>query len=297
MTGGIGHNGAMAGDQGPALDDIAAELCLLPPDQFTAARNARAKEIEDPDLARQVKALRKPLLAAWVVNVFADERAGELGEALELADALREAQAELDASALTALSRDRRKLVRRLAEEAAELATARGERITASTADAVQETINAAMFDSGAAAAVASGRLLRPLETTGADSIDLTDAVAGTLVPRRRPAEQPPDEVTARRERKQAELALTAAEDEVARARRDEQAAVRRRRDLEDRSRTLDARVAELAAELERTRADVARVAQELDEIGRRIDSATERLADAERAADAARDRLGKSRS
>lgn len=297
MTGGIGHNGAMAGDQGPALDEIAAELCLLPPDEFTAARNARAKEIEDPELATQVKALRKPLLAAWVVNVLADERAEELGEALELADALREAQDDLDASALTALSRDRRKLVRRLAEEAAELAAARGERITASTTDAVQETINAAMYDAGAAAAVASGRLLRPLEATGADPIDLTDSVAGTLAPRRRPAERPRDEVTARRERKQAELAVRTAQDELDRARRDEQAAVRRRRDLEDRSRTLDARAAELAAELERARADGARVARELEEIGQRIDDANRRVADAERAAEAARVRLGEPES
>lgn len=287
----------MAGERTPALDEIAAELCLLPPDEFTAARNARAKEIDDPELASRVRALRKPLLAAWVVNVFADERAEELGEALELADALREAQEDLDASALTALSRDRRKLVRRLAEEAAELATARGERITASTKDAVQETMNAAMFDPEAAAAVSSGRLLQPIEAAGADPIDLTDAVAGSLAPRRRAAEPPRDEVTARRERKQAELALRTAEDELDRAHREEQAVVRRRRDLEERSRTLDARAAELAAELERARADAARVAQELDEIGERIDAATERVAEAERAAEAARVRLGEPRS
>ncbi|MBO0979028.1 transposase [Microbacterium sp. SD291] len=282
----------MAGDEGLTLEAVAVELYGLLPDAFTAARNARAKSIADAALATAVKGLRKPLLAAWVVNVFARERAEELGEALELAEALREAQADLDAATMTALNRDRRALVRRLAEQAAELASARGERITPATTDAVQETLNAAMFDADAAAAVASGRLIRPLEVSGSGDADLSDAVAGGPVAFPRRATPPEDEVAARRERKQAELAAKTADEEVARARREAQDLERRRRTLGDRAQSLEARLSELETEMERVRADAVRVHEELDEIRTREAAASERVEKSERAAEAARARL-----
>jgi hypothetical protein len=43
------------------------ELYQLPPDQFTAARNALARTLGG-DAAREVKALRKPNAVAWAVN-------------------------------------------------------------------------------------------------------------------------------------------------------------------------------------------------------------------------------------
>ena len=43
------------------------ELFQLPPDEFTAARNALAKTLTG-DAAREVKALRKPNAVAWAVN-------------------------------------------------------------------------------------------------------------------------------------------------------------------------------------------------------------------------------------
>ena len=128
----------------PTLDDIAAALYAGPPEEFTAARNARAKDLDDRALAAEVKALRKPAVAAWVVNVLAQARAAQLGQALALAAELREAQADLDAAALAKLGRERRALTRRLAETAADLAGSRGERVTAATRDAVEQTISAA---------------------------------------------------------------------------------------------------------------------------------------------------------
>ena len=250
------------------LNDIAAELYALTPAEFTAARNARAATLDDRVLAAQVRRLRKPLLAAWVSNLFARERAAELGQALELGEQLREAQEDLDARALQALSRDRRALVRSLASQAAELAAARGGSITASTVDAVAETLNAAMFDAGAAAAVASGRLIRPLESSGADEADLSDAVAGDLDPVARRAAPPDDEVGARRRRKEAERALRAAETRL----RD---AVRARDDLDRRRQRAADRVGELAERAERLRTDLERTSAEAA-------TARERLAELE---------------
>ena len=49
---------------------IADDLYALPLGDFTPARDARAKELKGTDLAAPVKALKKPSLAAWVVNLL-----------------------------------------------------------------------------------------------------------------------------------------------------------------------------------------------------------------------------------
>lgn len=76
----------------PSLTEIAAELYSAPPTEFVSTRDARAKQVADRQLASQVKALRKPSIAAWVMNLFATERSDRLAQALQLAEELREAQ-------------------------------------------------------------------------------------------------------------------------------------------------------------------------------------------------------------
>ncbi|HEX6580351.1 MAG TPA: hypothetical protein VF195_05715, partial [Actinomycetota bacterium] len=52
------------------------ELYGLPLERFTAERDALAKELAsagDRDGAARVKALRKPVVAAWAVNLLARE--------------------------------------------------------------------------------------------------------------------------------------------------------------------------------------------------------------------------------
>ena len=230
------------------LETIAAELYAGSPAEFVSSRNARAKETDDADLASRIRALRKPSVAAWVVNVFAHDRAQQLGEALRLADELREAQADVDAATLTQLTRQRRALTEQLAADAAALATARGERITTATREAVQQTITAAFFDPTAAAAVASGRLVHDLEP--AAEVALGTAVGGGA-PGAVPAPQAPaDEVAARRELRKAQNALREAEQEHQRATRELTTADRGVRDASNRAAQLDARIADLEAEL-----------------------------------------------
>lgn len=277
----------MAAKPDLTLDDIALELYALPPGEFTPARNARAKEL-DGDLAAQVRALRKPLLAAWVINLFAREHADELGQALELAKDLREAQADLDAKALTKLTRERRALIRGLARHAAELAGERGERITQATSEAVEQTLNAAMFDPDAAVAVASGRLIRPLEASGSYPDDLADAVAGRADATAKEPRAPVDEVQERRARKAAER-VRAAEKALEQAEREN-------RDLEERWKTADARAQELdehAAELEEeltaVRKKAERARKELDRLDAQRSEGSTRLDAARQAVEDAR--------
>lgn len=274
------------GDAGE-LEIIAAELLTGPPDEFTATRNARAKEAADPALSAAVRALRKPSVAAWVVNLFARDRAARLGQALQLAAELREAQEDLDAATLSQLGRQRRALTSQLAAEAAALATAQGARVTDSTLEAVRQTISAAFFDPDAAAAVASGRLIRDLEPTG--SIDL-DAVVGGGRPAAPAAPEPvADEVAARRERRRAEQARRDAEKKQERAERQAQRAERDATAAQGRLDQLTARIAEVERELDRLRRDRDQAAQDAAAADESRAQAADALAEAQHELEALR--------
>ncbi|SFR36028.1 hypothetical protein SAMN04488591_0633 [Microbacterium azadirachtae] len=248
------------------FDSIAAELYSGAPGDFVSARNARAKQMADVDVAARIRALRKPTTAAWVVNLFAQERAQQLQEALQLAAALREAQADLDAPTLAKLSRDRRALTGRLAEDAAELARARGAHITAATLDAVQRTISAAFFDPGAAAAVASGRLTTDLDIgDGTTPLDPSTVVAGDVEDAPAAQEQrPDDEVAAMRARRRAQQALKEAERARDAAEREHAATLRALHDASRRAEQIAARIDELEEGLKTARESAHAVATTL---------------------------------
>ncbi|MEZ3159030.1 transposase [Microbacterium sp. BWT-B31] len=267
------------------LDAIAAELYALTPDRFTAARNARAGA-SSRSLAPFVKRLPKPTVAAWVVGLLARE--GQLADALALASALREAQDDLDARELARLGRQRRQLVAALAAQAVELADAAGIAVSASAREDVEKTINAAVLNAAAAAAVMTGRLVKPLEAGAFEGDDLAEAVGGSLPQVAAPAAAR-DDLAERRARKSAERAAREAERtrneaeralaqvEARRARVRERADHVRerlgdlRRDLdrlEHEERTLQAELADLD-EQQRSTASVARSAREAAERAR----------------------------
>ncbi|WP_431806642.1 transposase [Microbacterium paraoxydans] len=270
------------------FDEIAAQLYAGPLDDFVSARNALAKESGDADLAASARALRKPSVAAWVVNVFAQERAAQLGEALSLAAELREAQEDLDAAALAKLGRERRALTRRLAQAAAQLAQSRGERVTTATLDAVEQTISAAFFDPEAAAAVASGRLVRALEPN-ASGDDVREAVAGEVPALAPSAPRRADELSARRARREAERRVTAAEKELAAAERAVTKQDEVLRTLRARAEELDDDIAELEAQLAQLRAEAERIAGQLPAETARQEETVAARDDAERAREEAR--------
>lgn len=275
------------------LESVAADLCTTPLKSFVSERAARAEAAGDPDLSGRIRALRKPSVAAWVVNLFARERAGRLGQALHLAEELRDAQAELDAGTLAALGRQRRALTDQLAREAAGLAEDHGERLTASTLEAVRQTLSAAFFDPDAAAAVASGRLVRDLEPS--EPVDFAAVVAGSPPEQVAVAPRATDEVKARRERRDAERVVRDAEQELARARAEHAKADRNLRDATAKADRLRARVAELESELTRLRHDAEIATETVDGTADSAARAAERMADAERGladARAALDRL-----
>lgn len=283
-------------DDDETITDIAAELYSIPPAAFIAQRDVAAKAAPDPEVATRVRALKKPSIAAWVVNLFASERAEMLDQALALADELREAQADLDAAALSALGRERRTLTQRLAEQAAELAEARGERVTASTLEAVRQTLSAAFFDPSAAAAVASGRLVRELEPSAALPVDFAGVVGGGMPDAPRTATPPVDDLRARRERKAAERALSDAEARLTRAERTRTGAERSHREamesrerLSRRARELEEELARVAAALAHAEEEIAEAAQVREESDRNAETARNQVDEARTALEALR--------
>lgn len=163
------------------LDDIADELYALPPEAFTAARNARAKLAKDAGdraLADAVQLLRKPTAGAWVVNQLVREQRGEVDSLLDLGIRLRAAQGRLGASDLRALDEQRRQLTRAVAAQAVALATGAGRKVSGQVAADVEETLRSAMVDPNAGAALATGRLTDTFSSNGLEPVDLSRVVA-----------------------------------------------------------------------------------------------------------------------
>ncbi|MGA8209197.1 MAG: hypothetical protein WB798_03475 [Nocardioidaceae bacterium] len=162
----------------PTLLEIADELYALPLADFTPARDARAKELKGTDLAGPVKSLKKPSLAAWVVNVFVRGEADQVAQVLGVGAALREAQAGMSGDELRGLTKQRRQLTAAVTQQARSLARESGVKVTPAVADQVEATLTAAMVSERCGEAVRSGLLVASLTTTGVDDLDPTDFVA-----------------------------------------------------------------------------------------------------------------------
>ncbi|MGI5247230.1 hypothetical protein [Dactylosporangium sp. CA-139066] len=149
------------------MDDAIARLYSAPPEEFIALRGeeiAKARQARDTARAAALAKLRKPTVAAWLVNRLAHERPDLVADLLALAEQLRAAQRELRGADLRELSVRRRETVTALAREAARLAGgARGNLPMTE----VEATFAAALADAEVASAVREGRLTKALEYTG----------------------------------------------------------------------------------------------------------------------------------
>ena len=149
---------------------VADELYGVPPTDFTAARDAMVKQARaagDRVTAAAIAALRKPTVAAWLVNLLVRDQPEEISGFVELGVALREATTSLSGPALRELSSQRHRLVQALVSQARALGVAAGQKVGEDTLRAVEETLHAVLADPAAAEAVLSGRLAQPLSRTG----------------------------------------------------------------------------------------------------------------------------------
>ncbi len=179
------------------LAEIKARLYALPPEEFTEARNAAAKAAPGP-MGRAIKALRRPTVAAWLINLLAAHRTDELDELLTIGERLRNAQRALQGAELRQLSARRQAVITSLVTLARDLAAERGRQIRDDTMWEAETTLRAALADPEVAELVRAGTLVKAADYSGvilpsADELDqavrdadAVDADAPVEVPQRR---------------------------------------------------------------------------------------------------------------
>jgi len=154
-----------------ALTDVIPQLYGVPPEEFVAARAAavaQARKDGDRTRAGAVGKLRKPTVAAWLVNLLAHQRPDLVAELLALGEEMRRAQRGLAGAELKELSVRRREVVGQLTRQARALAVAagRGARDPLPLAE-VEATLTVALADEAVAEEIRAGRLTRAVEYGG----------------------------------------------------------------------------------------------------------------------------------
>lgn len=153
-------------DEPAALAEAADTLYATEPDEFVAARDRLARQLRgagDAETANKVTRLRKPTVAAYVVNRYVLAAPDTIGRLLDLNRELREAQTSLDADLLRQLTEQRRSVVGELARAA--LAGAGRSDAGTGLRDEVVATLDAAVADPEVAGRL--GRLLRAEHWSG----------------------------------------------------------------------------------------------------------------------------------
>lgn len=286
------------------LRDVAGELYSVAPGDFIARRNAAAAQA-DRSTAKQIKTLRKPSASAAAINALTREHPDLVGDVLEIGSRMRDAFASRDRAEIRALTQERQRLLQRATD---------GLDLSPAVQREVEETLQAAVIDPAAAAAVRSGMLVRALESTGLEQVDVSDAVALPIdiedFPAPRPgrrkarsggggnedagAAEADDEPAAEEhtespsERRERQRRIRAAEKAVARAREDAEAlddeldeTVDHRGDLEAERDSLQRRLQRITDDLSETRAAERELRSRISDAQRAVREAEKALRDA----------------
>jgi hypothetical protein len=263
---------------------VAGELYALTPEEFTPTRDRlerEAKAAGQAKLAGDIRALRKPTQAAWVLNMLARERPDDLGQLLDLGTSLREAQKKLQGDELRRLSAQRGQVVGAVARDALQLARSAGRAATPALQREVEQTLEAALADPAAAETVRAGRLSSALSYAGFGTAAEEGAVPkhatklSTAEPR--PKKRPAD---AARERRHDVSRYQDAAAKAAKDLDDAQVAVRA---AEESHREWKQRVQEQTEALEHARREEASAALDVREALRRQKAAVKAAQAAER--------------
>lgn len=264
------------------VERAADELYGLPPDEFTRARDERAKRLRkegDREAAGAVKALRKPTVAAAAVNRLSRSRRKDVESLLAAGEELQAAQEDLlaggDRSAFQRAAAQERELVSELAAEAGP-----------GLQEKVAATLHAAALDAEIAEQVRAGRLAKEHEAIGGFGALDAPPPGPVRKPKSRPAKSAPAPMrtkkksggdSARRER------LAAARSEERHARKELEAAAKAHRSAQERAEAAEAHAAE-AARRAKTTADRLKEARRAESAARRAhERAARALESAER--------------
>ena len=202
-------------------DDEVDRLYGLPPDEFTAERDALAKRLRAEgrrDDAAAVKALAKPNLPAWAINQLVRRQRSEVERLLKAGEALRKAHQELvgggQAGRLRSTAEAERRLVSELVDRAAPLLSEAGKPSPANL-ERIRSTLHAAAADDSLREQLAAGRLIRDASAVGLGPAVAAGASSGRRAPAK-DARRGRDLRSARAQAQAAHKRLAAAEAEEA---------------------------------------------------------------------------------
>lgn len=279
-------NSAETGDRD--LLEVAEELYALPAGEFTPARDARARAAADKALGKRIKALRKPTVAAWAVNLLVRREADQIDQVLGLAESLRAAAASLDGEELRTLTRQRRQLTAALTSTARTLAREYGVKLTEPVADQVEGTLNAAMLDPVAADVLRTGLVVTAFSATGVSQVDVATvcAVPEALGHRATAVEPPPPGKPTLHVVSDAAVKVEKARDRVHEATLARAVAEEEAENLGARVERLRARRLQLGGEIDELRRRLAAIEDELDDLDEELDETVEEHAEAVAAVD-----------
>lgn len=218
-------------------DALAGEidrLYALPLEEFTAERDELAKRLrkDDRDAASEVKALKKPSVAAWAVNQVRRDRPDDVRRLLDVTEELHRVYAGLSSAGarerLVEAADMQRDLIRSLVRCAEQLLDAGGHSVSEQTLGKVADTLRAAALDDELREQVATGRVVKEQRGAGLGPLE-------SLPPPPKKPKATKAKANAKKQRKPAgpdPQKVAEAEHAVEEARRALEEAERRRREL-----------------------------------------------------------------
>jgi hypothetical protein len=214
-------------------DEVLAQLYGGSRDDFLPTRTELSREAKaagDRELAKRITGLRKPTVAAWLVNQVVRRHPADAEALADVAERLGAAHRQGTGDELRAAGQDRRELLQRLDDRIRSLAKQEGVNVSADAAGQVDTTFQAALVDPDALREVLSGRLSAAVEFDPNDVDQWTTATRPKLELVRSPSKPPepsepspepdPEEVEAEQRVEEAEEARQRAERELASAQR-----------------------------------------------------------------------------
>lgn len=160
----------------PTADERVDRLYALPLDEFTAARNAVAKELRtegDRESAEAVKALKKPSVEAWTVNQLARQHGDEVARLVELGEEQPDVLASGDRDRLRRAMGDVRGTLTSLANQAERILGGSDRKPTSALLERVTRMLQNAAATEDGRAALRQGRFTVEAETADLPDVDV----------------------------------------------------------------------------------------------------------------------------
>jgi hypothetical protein len=170
------------------FDGDVDRLYQLPLNEFTAARDELVKRLRaegERERAQEIKTLRKPTAAVWLVNQLARERPLDVQRLLKAGESLTKSQANAAAGKSSQTFPEARRAEQRALEQLAKAAGEIAERagIGSPVLAKAMETLRAASLSDDGRDLLRRGRLTEELEPPGFEALTGLERLAQKLAP------------------------------------------------------------------------------------------------------------------